>query len=105
MKELIKWARAFLRDAQRDIATGVKTGFGVAALPFDSRLNIYDRDVHETTKSLLESKGEDKFILNAAVNSSIGRKVVPENSVEELSMELYNLRAENIALKKELGRG
>lgn len=105
MRALIKWARAFLRDAQRDIAIGAKPEFGVSVLPFDSRLNIYDRDVYDTTKALLESKGENKFVLNAAVNSSIGRKVVPENTTDETAMELARLRAENIKLKKELGRG
>ena len=106
---MIGWrdkVRELLYGARKFIAVHTKMGGFVSdATPFDSRLNIYDRDVHEAAKSLIPSKGEDEFILNAAVNSAVGRKVVPETNMDKLLMEIGALKRENANLKEQLNRG
>lgn len=104
-KELLRFCRKVLGYAQRDMALNPNAAFGSAALPFDSRLNIYDGAVIGFSKVLEESKGEDIFVLNAQINEVLGRHELPENPDEVKDAKIKKLENEVALLKKELGRG
>lgn len=63
-------------------------------LPFDSRYNIYDRDVDKTIQAMLSRKGEDSAVLAKSINEALGRKVMPETREEELLARIANLESE-----------
>ncbi len=71
-------------------------------LPFDSRLNVYDRDIDRTIQAMLPSKGADAQLLTRTINEVLGRKALPESREEELLTQIADLKYEIMLLKDEI---
>ena len=104
-KKALLAARKLIARAQHKWVTAPagSHGFGVRpVLPFDSRQNIYDRDVDRAVERLKPSRGESSWALAKLVNESLGRKELPETVDEQKDRLIEKLTKENARLLREL---